>query len=144
MRVRVAVKGLRPAEGQLGDLEATIWGEDLHAPLIERVVELPMDVTAGARAPCCPPGGVKPMWGAWQGLHTAITERAQSSSCAQTAPSGMSCRRDHISVRLKHGQYFAALHGSWFCVCHLPKGVLLLKGSRCIIFGMVPHAPSTA
>ena len=48
VRVRVTVKGLNLARGHPGDLEATIWGEDLHAPLIERVIELPMDMYGGA------------------------------------------------------------------------------------------------
>ena len=46
MRVRVNVKEMGVRD-RLADLELIIWGENLHAPLIERVVELPMDIYGG-------------------------------------------------------------------------------------------------
>lgn len=46
MRVRVNVKEMG-VRNRLADLELIIWGENLHAPLIERVVELPMDIYGG-------------------------------------------------------------------------------------------------
>jgi len=33
---------------RLANLDLTIWGDNLHAPIIERIVELPMDIYAGA------------------------------------------------------------------------------------------------
>ena len=47
MRVRVRVKEMG-IKDRLADLDVSIWGEDLHAPLIERLVELPMDIYGGA------------------------------------------------------------------------------------------------
>ncbi len=44
MRVNVREMGVRD---RLANLELIIWGENLHAPLIERVVELPMDIYGG-------------------------------------------------------------------------------------------------
>ncbi len=46
MRVRVNVKEMG-IKDRLADLEAIIWGDNLHAPLIERLLELPMDIYAG-------------------------------------------------------------------------------------------------
>lgn len=46
VRVRVNVKEMGVRD-RLADLELIIWGENLHAPLIERVVELPMDIYGG-------------------------------------------------------------------------------------------------
>ena len=47
MRVRVNVKEMG-IKDRLADLDVTIWGENLHAPLIERLLELPMDIYGGA------------------------------------------------------------------------------------------------
>ena len=46
MRVRVNVKEMG-IKDRLADLEAIIWGDNLHAPLIERLLELPMDIYTG-------------------------------------------------------------------------------------------------
>ena len=48
MRVRVNVKEMG-IMNRLADLDVTIWGENLHAPLIERLLELPMDIYGGVR-----------------------------------------------------------------------------------------------
>jgi len=47
VRVNVKEMGIKD---RLADLELIIWGENLHAPLAERVVELPMDVYGGMYA----------------------------------------------------------------------------------------------
>ena len=47
MRVNVKEMGIKD---RLADLELIIWGDNLHAPLAERVVELPMDVYGGTYA----------------------------------------------------------------------------------------------
>ena len=47
MRVQVEVKELGMKD-RLANLEVIIWGDNLHAPLIERIVELPMDIYGGA------------------------------------------------------------------------------------------------
>ena len=47
MRVNVKEMGIKD---RLADLELIIWGENLHAPLAERVVELPMDIYGGTYA----------------------------------------------------------------------------------------------
>ncbi|KAK9840821.1 hypothetical protein WJX81_007219 [Elliptochloris bilobata] len=48
VRVRVSCKGIGAADKYNGtDLQMAIWGEDLHAPLVERVLELPMDIYDG-------------------------------------------------------------------------------------------------
>lgn len=47
MRLNVKDMGI---EDRLADLELIIWGENLHAPLVERVLELPMDIYAGTIA----------------------------------------------------------------------------------------------
>jgi hypothetical protein len=44
VRVKVNDMGL---EERLPNLELTIWGQNLHAPMIERIVELPMDIYGG-------------------------------------------------------------------------------------------------
>jgi hypothetical protein len=36
-----------PPAGKVPSLDITVEGRDLHAPLIERLVELPMDINAG-------------------------------------------------------------------------------------------------
>ena len=46
VRVHLRVKGLGVV-GQLPDLRLTVGGDNLHAPLVERIVELPMDITEG-------------------------------------------------------------------------------------------------
>ena len=46
VRVRVSVKEMG-IKDRLADLDVTIWGENLHAPLIERLLELPMDIYGG-------------------------------------------------------------------------------------------------
>ena len=46
MRVRVNVKEMG-IKDRLADLDVTVWGENLHAPLIERLLELPMDIYGG-------------------------------------------------------------------------------------------------
>lgn len=46
VHVRVNVKDMGVPD-RLADLELIIWGHNLHAPLIERVVELPMDIYGG-------------------------------------------------------------------------------------------------
>jgi hypothetical protein len=46
IRVRLNVKELANPD-RLADLELIIWGDNLHAPMIERIVELPMDVYGG-------------------------------------------------------------------------------------------------
>lgn len=46
MRVQVRVKEMG-IKDRLADLDVSIWGEDLHAPLMERLVELPMDIYGG-------------------------------------------------------------------------------------------------
>ena len=44
--MRLNVKDLGDPE-RLADLDLMIWGDNLHAPLIERIVELPMDIYGG-------------------------------------------------------------------------------------------------
>ena len=44
--MRLNVKELANPD-RLADLELIIWGDNLHAPMIERIVELPMDVYGG-------------------------------------------------------------------------------------------------
>ena len=46
VRVRVNVKEMG-IQDRLADLELIIWGDNLHAPLMERIVELPMDIYGG-------------------------------------------------------------------------------------------------
>ncbi len=46
LRLRLNVKDLGDPE-RLADLDLMIWGDNLHAPLIERIVELPMDIYGG-------------------------------------------------------------------------------------------------
>ena len=46
MQVKAKELGVKD---QLADLELIIWGDNLHAPLVERIVELPMDIYGGAR-----------------------------------------------------------------------------------------------
>ena len=45
MQVKAKELGVKD---QLADLELIIWGDNLHAPLVERIVELPMDIYGGA------------------------------------------------------------------------------------------------
>ena len=48
-RIRVQVKAKELGmKDRLADLELIIWGDNLHAPLVERIVELPMDIYGGA------------------------------------------------------------------------------------------------
>ena len=48
-RIRVQVKAKElGVKDRLADLELIIWGDNLHAPLVERIVELPMDIYGGA------------------------------------------------------------------------------------------------
>ena len=47
-RIRVQVKAKElGVKDRLADLELIIWGDNLHAPLVERIVELPMDIYGG-------------------------------------------------------------------------------------------------
>ncbi len=46
IRLRLNVKELAHPD-RLADLDLTIWGDNLHAPLIERIVELPIDIYGG-------------------------------------------------------------------------------------------------
>ena len=45
MQVKAKELGVKD---RLADLELIIWGDNLHAPLMERIVELPMDIYGGA------------------------------------------------------------------------------------------------
>ena len=45
MQVKAKELGVKD---RLADLELIIWGDNLHAPLMERIVELPMDIYEGA------------------------------------------------------------------------------------------------
>ena len=63
MRVRVTCKGVGAVDKYNGtELQMAIFGENLHAPLAERLLELPMDIYDGAcpdrcssllHPPCC-------------------------------------------------------------------------------------------
>ena len=49
MRVRVTCKGISAVDKYNDtELQMAVWGENLHAPLVERVLELPMDIYDGA------------------------------------------------------------------------------------------------
>lgn len=49
MRVRVTCKGIGAVDKHQGtDLQMAVWAENLHAPLAERLLELPMDIYDGA------------------------------------------------------------------------------------------------
>jgi hypothetical protein len=51
LRVSVQLRGLaagfNPAQGILPEMRIAVGGANLHAPLVERVIELPMDIHAG-------------------------------------------------------------------------------------------------
>ena len=63
MRVRVTCKGIGAVDKYNGtELQMAIFGENLHAPLAERLLELPMDIYDGTcpdrcssllHPPCC-------------------------------------------------------------------------------------------
>ena len=54
-----------PPGGKVPTLDITVEGRDLHAPLVERLVELPMDINAG-RVSCRRCLGQSPTpWGIW-------------------------------------------------------------------------------
>ncbi len=47
--MRVACKGIGAVDKYNDtELQMAIWGENLHAPLVERILELPMDIYGGA------------------------------------------------------------------------------------------------
>lgn len=48
MNIHVTSDGLIKENGVFPDLHVSLRSQDLHAPLVERMIELPMDITAGA------------------------------------------------------------------------------------------------
>lgn len=48
IQARVVSKGLNL---RYPDTRINVWGKDLHAPVAERILELPMDVYQGAAKP---------------------------------------------------------------------------------------------
>ena len=52
MNIHVTSDGLTKENGVFPDLRVTLRSQELHAPLVERMVELPVDITAG-KLPCC-------------------------------------------------------------------------------------------
>ena len=56
VHIHVTSEGLTRDNGVFPDLRVSLRSQDLHAPLVERMVELPVDITAGAR-PCSPSTG---------------------------------------------------------------------------------------
>lgn len=75
--MRLAVKELGNPE-RLADLDLIIWGDNLHAPLIERIVELPIDIYDGKHPARVQSGGVEPRH------HVLLDQsgRLASSTCA--------------------------------------------------------------
>lgn len=47
MNIHVTSDGLTKENGVFPDLHVTLRAQELHAPLVERMVELPMDIAAG-------------------------------------------------------------------------------------------------
>lgn len=47
MNIHVTSDGLTKENGVFPDLRVTLRSQELHAPLVERMVELPMDIAAG-------------------------------------------------------------------------------------------------
>ena len=47
MNIHVTSEGLTKENGVFPDLRVTLRSQELHAPLVERMVELPVDITAG-------------------------------------------------------------------------------------------------
>lgn len=47
LNIHVTSEGLTKENGVFPDLRVTLRSQELHAPLIERMVELPVDITAG-------------------------------------------------------------------------------------------------
>lgn len=54
MNIHVTSDGLIKDNGVFPDLRVSLRSQDLHAPLVERMVELPMDITAGASLAALP------------------------------------------------------------------------------------------
>ena len=48
LSIHVTSEGLTRENGVFPDLRVTLRSQELHAPLVERIVELPLDITAGA------------------------------------------------------------------------------------------------
>lgn len=53
MNIHVTSDGLTKENGVFPDLRVTLRAQELHAPLVERMVELPMDIAAGVCFSCC-------------------------------------------------------------------------------------------
>ena len=47
VNIHVTSEGLTKENGVFPDLRVTLRSQELHAPLVERMVELPVDITAG-------------------------------------------------------------------------------------------------
>ena len=52
VNIHVTSDGLTKENGVFPDLRITLRSQDMHAPLVERMVELPVDITAGACLGC--------------------------------------------------------------------------------------------